>query len=137
MPRDTQRVRELGLVSPRPLHSLFNAFSLWQLEGVSEHLSQVWLLPCPQPSRVPTSLGIKAHIFPLPSPPHSLPLDHSASDTRASSLFLQHARHSPVPQGLCTGLSLCLGCCFLNIFIGLFLNSCGQGGLGRLLLTNG
>lgn len=86
-------------------------------EGTCEHYSQVPSLHCSQPSRAPTSLGIKAKtslqptrphltcpIPSLPCPPPSLVLAHSAPDTRAassSSVFLQHARHGPA-QGLYT-----------------------------------
>ena len=82
-----------------------------------KNLTQVPPLLCPQPSRAPTSLGIKAktslqptrpHLTcPVPSPPSpppSLLLAHSAPDSRASSsssVFLQHARHGPA-QGLYT-----------------------------------
>ena len=107
---------ELGHIPHWPLHSPFNAFSLWQLEGCCEHLSQCLPLFCPQFSRVPTSFRIKSQvpcvlegparpsssppctpflISSLPSPPPSLPLGHSVPAAWATWLFLQHARHSP------------------------------------------
>ena len=74
------------------------------------NLSQVPSLLCPQPSMAPTFLRAKAQALPsahkvlhdlpipsLPSPPPSLPLAHYAPVMEASSLFLQHTRHSPAP----------------------------------------
>ena len=113
-------------------HSLFFPK---QPEGACEHLGQVPLL-CPQRSRAPTFLRVKAKSSGGPQGLYNLPHPFSLSPLLALSSRLSLFTIPPIchtrllRQDLCTGYSLCQKC-YSPIFFSFFLSffffaaSCG------------
>ena len=121
------------------------AVSPKQPEGTCEHLNQVQPVLCPQTSRAPIFLGVKAQVLPtipkalqdlppapvpsLPSPPPSPPLTHSVQP-REPPHCSSNTPGIVLPQDLCTGYSVCQECYSLrssNSFFLLCLNITSSG----------